>query len=131
VNPAVEVDAGSDRYWRLTVDMRAGGLGSGLPSMDAGWRPATLTFAARGNPPFSLATGNARLVSAAIALDQLQISGSKAANGKVGTPLALLPSDAHDDAPKDADASRRYILWAALVLAVAVLAAMAWRIGRA
>ncbi|AXE29405.1 hypothetical protein DK842_05505 [Chromobacterium phragmitis] len=52
------LDGDSDRYWRLVVDTRQGGLGAGLPRLRASWPRQQLTFAARGQPPFMLAYGH-------------------------------------------------------------------------
>uniref|UniRef100_UPI0018D0E052 DUF3999 domain-containing protein n=1 Tax=Ralstonia solanacearum TaxID=305 RepID=UPI0018D0E052 len=56
-SPAIVVPATGERYWRLQVDTRSGGLGAGAPALSIGWRPATVTYAARGNVPFVLAVG--------------------------------------------------------------------------
>ena len=131
-NPAIEISPNTDSHWRMVVDMRNGGLGSGMPIFTLGWRPATVTIAARGSGPFSLATGNARLASAALSRADLVV-GEPGAIGKaqLGAQLPLWASDkVSDDAPTDVDAKRRYVLWAALVVAVGVLGLMAWRLAR-
>jgi hypothetical protein len=120
----------TDRHWRVVVDARNGGLGSGVLTVAAGWRPATLTFVARGSAPFTLGVGNASAVSTAVGRDELLMDASSAiATARVGEPLALAPN-ANAPSPAKADAYRRYVLWAALLLAVGSLAAIAWRLAR-
>jgi len=131
-NPPLEIALDSDREWRVMVDMRNGGLGSGTLTIAAGWRPAVLTFVARGAAPFTLAVGNGASASAALGRDDL-LAGTSA----VAAPAhlgAVLPATAQDrnvlSASRDPDATRRYALWAALLIAVAVLAAMTWHLAR-
>ncbi len=58
-NPSLELEPDTDRQWRVVVDTHNGGFGSGALTVAAGWRPATLTFVARGSSPFTLAVGRA------------------------------------------------------------------------
>lgn len=132
-NPALEIPAqlapDTDREWRLMVDMRNGGLGSGMPVAALGWRPDTLTFVARGEAPFSLAVGQESLAGAAISRSELIVnSGAEIGKAQMGKPLPPLPADTATK--EDPDATRRYILWGALLLAVAALGAMAWHLAR-
>ncbi|MEZ2306729.1 DUF3999 domain-containing protein [Paraburkholderia sp. RCC_158] len=129
-NPSLQLTPDTDRHWRVVVDARNGGLGSGVLTVAAGWRPATLTFVARGSAPFTLGVGNASAVSTAVGRDELLMDASSAiVTARVGEPLALAPN-ANAPSPANADAYRRYVLWAALLLAVGSLAAIAWRLAR-
>ena len=132
-NPPLEIAANTDREWRIAVDMRGGGLGSGPLTVAVGWRPALLTFVARGTPPFALAAGNASLGSNAVSRSELMISAaSNIATARVGAALSVSPPAADPTPAKnDTDSKRRYILWGALLLAVGVLGTMAWRLSRA
>ncbi|MFM0222347.1 DUF3999 domain-containing protein [Paraburkholderia dipogonis] len=129
-NPSLELTPDTDRQWRVVVDPRNGGLGSGTLTVAAGWRPATLTFVARGSAPFTLAVGSATTVSSAVSRDDLLMGASAVpATARVGD--ALSPEQAaRAQSAKDPDAMRRYLLWAALLLAVASLGAIAWRLAR-
>lgn len=129
-NPALEVSADTDRLWRIVVDMRNGGLGSGVPAASVGWRPDEITFVARGAEPFTLGVGNAMLTSVAASRDELLIGASPdVVAAHVGAALPVSPQDARTAATtKDNDAVRRYVLWAALLLAVGALGTMAWRL---
>ena len=103
---------------------------AGHLTVAAGWRPATLTFVARGTPPFTLAVGSATTVSSAVSRDDLLMGASAVpATARVGD--ALSPEQAAKaQSAGDPDARRRYLLWAALLLAVGSLAAIAWRLAR-
>ncbi|CAD9220363.1 hypothetical protein BCEN4_1670007 [Burkholderia cenocepacia] len=129
-NPPLEFIANTDRAWRIVVDMRNGGLGSGQPAVAIGWHPAALTFVARGTPPFTLGVGDASLVSSAVSRDALLVGmAPEVRPARVG---AALPASAvAPAAATDADAGRRYVLWGALVVAVGVLGAIAWRVAKA
>jgi len=126
----LEIAANTAREWRITVDMRGGGLGAGPLTVAAGWHPALLTFVARGAPPFALAVGNASLMSTAVSRSELMIGAtSNLATARVGAALSVPPPEP-PVVTKDTDAKRRYILWGALLLAVGALGTMAWRLSR-
>jgi hypothetical protein len=131
-NPPLTLIANTDREWRVAVDMRNGGLGSGKLDVVAGWRPASLTFIARGAAPFALSVGNASLQPAAVSRSELLVgAASVVAAATVGDALPVAAQDARGaNAPEDADAMRRYVLWAALLLAVGTLGLLAWRLSR-
>jgi len=130
-NPSLEMAPDTDRQWRVVVDTRNGGLGSGTLTVAAGWRPATLTFVARGAAPFTLGVGSAAAVSSAVSrADLLMGASSVAATARLGEALPA-EQDADAQSPgSDPDAMRRYMLWAALLLAVGSLGAIAWRLAR-
>jgi hypothetical protein len=131
-NPALTLIADTDRQWRIAVDMRNGGLGSGTLDVAVGWRPASLTFIARGAAPFTLAVGNAAFPSAAVTREDLLVGATSAvAAASIGMALPVAEQDARAAAStRDADAMRRYVLWAALLLAVGTLGVLAWRLIR-
>ncbi|MGS0897422.1 DUF3999 domain-containing protein [Burkholderia stagnalis] len=129
-NPPLAFAANADRAWRIVVDMRNGGLGGGQPAVAIGWHPAALTFVARGTPPFTLGVGNASLASSAVSRDALLVGmAPEVRPARVG---AALPVEPPPPAPAaaDTDAKRRYVLWGALIVAVGVLGAIAWRLAR-
>jgi hypothetical protein len=129
-NPPLELASDTDRQWRVVVDTRGGGLGSGALTVAAGWRPATLTFAARGGAPYTLAVGSAAEVSSAVSTEALGMGASSVtATARVGSALSAEQRDAQS-AGRHPEASRRYLLWAALLLAVGSLGAIAWRLAR-
>ncbi|WP_433692869.1 DUF3999 domain-containing protein [Paraburkholderia phenoliruptrix] len=129
-NPSLQLTPDTDRHWRVVVDTRNGGLGSGTLTVAAGWQPATLTFVARGSAPFTLGVGSASAVSTAVGRDELLMGASSfIATARVGEALALA-QNGNGLAQANADAYRRYVLWAALLLAVGSLGVIAWRLAR-
>ncbi|HEX7934715.1 MAG TPA: DUF3999 family protein, partial [Paraburkholderia sp.] len=129
-NPSLQLMPDSDRQWRVVVDTRNGGLGTGALTVVAGWRPATLTFVARGSAPYTLGVGNAATVSAALSRDALLTGASSVvATARVGEALK---GAEHANAQPTANAHvyRRYMLWTALIFAVGLLATIAWRLAR-
>jgi hypothetical protein len=130
-NPPLELALDTDRLWRVVVDTRNGGLGSGTLTVAMGWRPATLTFVARGAAPFTLAVGSATAESSAVSrADLLMGASSVAVSARLGEVLAAGEGAGVPTPGSDPDARRRYLLWAALLLAVGSLGAIAWRLAR-
>ncbi|QQC64742.1 DUF3999 domain-containing protein [Paraburkholderia ginsengisoli] len=132
-NPSLELKPDTDRQWRVVVDTRTGGPGSGNLTVAAGWHPATLIFAARGAAPFTLAVGSAATASAALSRDALLADASSvAAPARVGDTLLGVAQGASDGASAagDPDVPRRYLPWVALLLAVSSLGMIAWRLAR-
>ena len=136
VNPDLAVATVSDRHWLLRVDQRGGGLGVGMPQLAVGWVPQRLVFAARGDAPFLLAYGSSRAALAAYPIatllpgyrsDDTEQPGNfplgSASTGRVQTL-------AGESASREAIDWKRWTLWASLVLGVALLAWMAWRLAR-
>ncbi len=125
------IERNADRLWRLSVDARAGGLGSGMPVLALGWRPAVVTFVARGAAPFSLAVGEPaaqpREPGPVARAELLAGPAPVIAKARIAGMNASPRSAA---APADAQRNRRLVLWGALLLAVGVLGAMAWRLLR-
>ncbi|WP_075259586.1 DUF3999 domain-containing protein [Herbaspirillum camelliae] len=121
-------NATPERHWRILVDMRTGGFGNGMPQVTLGWRPALLTFVARGSAPFMLGVGNATLVPVSQPRDDLLLGAQpQIGQASLGARLAT-PADQPAAAPTVS--SRSIILWMALILAVAALAVIAWRLAR-
>ena len=146
LSPDIQVNASSERWWMIRVDQRGGGLGSGMPTLNAGWVPHQLVFAARGAPPFTLAYGN-RSAQAGAQLGTLPIeslipgyrddAGASVRAAKTGVqqlvnvqatsaqPQKVLGGEARLQEQID---WKRWSLWGVLGLGVLVLGAMAWRL---
>lgn len=120
----------TDRYWRVEIiDGDAASLGS-QPRLELGWVAHELLFVARGGAPFQLAVGSAQVGAPRSPVDALlagfdsdtQASMSMEARlGKrreLGGDAALVP-------PAEPVPWQRYLLWAILIAAVALLARMA------
>lgn len=71
LSPAVKLPLQNERFWKIAVDARAGGLGQGRPQLEVGWLPQSIVFAARGEGPYRLAWGNAEAAPAQLALTAL------------------------------------------------------------
>jgi hypothetical protein len=61
VQDTVSVGQSSDRYWRVAIEEGATGDLENIPIVELGWLPYELLFVARGEGPFMLAYGSARL----------------------------------------------------------------------
>jgi hypothetical protein len=132
-SPPIIVNAGAPRYWRLHVDPRTGGLGVALPHMRAGWSPQQIVFAARGSGPFVVAYGSATAESSALPIrtlvpeyDTPEAPAIGAASAQAGN-IQALGGAARLSKPIDA---KRLLLWSTLILGVAMLGWMAWRLSR-
>jgi hypothetical protein len=128
------------RYWRVGVDQRGGGIGGGTPQLRVGWLADQLVFMTRGSGPFEIVYGNAESVgtAAGVPLETLLPSGdatfARLTEGGIplahagerreaGGPARLLP-------PPPPGPWRLWILWAALLGGVAVLGAVAFKLAR-
>nr|WP_178117050.1 DUF3999 domain-containing protein [Pseudomonas sp. PB100] len=119
---------------KLQVDERGGGLGVDAPALGFAVRATQLVFLARGEPPFSLALGNASVKSANLPLstlipdysaERLDTLGQAKVAGEmtVASPAVVA---AVDDGPN----WKKLGLWAVLLLGVAALGAMAYSLLR-
>ncbi|HLA35306.1 MAG TPA: DUF3999 domain-containing protein [Rhodocyclaceae bacterium] len=141
-NPDFAVGLHNQRYWRLKVADKGGGLGAGQPRLGLGWRAHRLFFAARGNGPFMLAFGQPKAKPAAYAIDAL-LAGQRspkdsadidiAIAGVAETALDLKQSDQPPAARVIADDGfdfKPWLLWASLIAGVGLLGGMAWSLWR-
>lgn len=142
VSPDLHVSVASERWLMIRVDQRGGGLGSGMPALNAGWVPHQLVFAARGAPPFTLAYGNRGAQGGALPIESLipgyrDDAGANVPSAKTGQqqvvnvrsaqsqPQKKLGGDARLEEQTD---WKRWSLWGVLGIGVLVLGAMAWRL---
>ncbi len=136
VNPELVIAPTSDRYWRLRVDPRGGGLGVRTPQLAAGWVPHGVVFAARGGAPFELAYGSGRAGPAAYPITTL-VPGYRVEDAGQASPVPIgqaitgsVRTLAGESAMRTPVDWRRWALWGSLLLGVALLAGMALRLGR-
>ncbi len=99
-NPDIAVPPGAERQWLLKVDQRGGGLGAGEVTLEVGWVPHELVFAARGAAPFALVYGSKRAQQDALQLAAVvpgysagkEIAAQPATVGEAAGPARLAPS---------------------------------------
>ncbi|MBM3343634.1 MAG: DUF3999 domain-containing protein [Betaproteobacteria bacterium] len=142
VSPEIQVGAASERWWMIRVDQRGGGIGSGMPTLNAGWVPHQLVFAARGAAPFTLAYGNRQVQPGALPIASLipgyredTISTVPAAKASAAPTLNVQAAAAQGQKDlggvvrlKEQVDWKRWTLWGVLGLGVMILGVMAFRL---
>jgi len=132
-NPPMAINGGEYRYWKASVDPKAGGIGVKAPQLSFGWYPGVIVFAARGKGPFELAYGSAGVNPSALSIETLVPGYDRAKGATAPFPLAragavnAVPESAALKQPIDI---KRWILWGSLVLAAIVLGWMAFSLSR-
>jgi uncharacterized protein DUF3999 len=125
------VMSGRGRFLMLRVDQKGGGIGSGQPMVQLGWLPQQLVFAARGEGPFQLAFGNHAAAATSFSIASIipghgtakEFPVKRATLGEAKT----ISGEKKLHAPAD---YRRWALWTTLILGVAALGYMAFRLFR-
>lgn len=131
-NPDIAV-SGNHRYWLLRVEQQNGGMGSGVPQMQAGWQPHLLQFVTRGAAPFQLAYGSSGIKPAEFQMQNvLPKTGQDQAELKIqpaqtGAQITL-GGAARLSPPAPALPWKKWILWAVLGVSVLLLGGMAYRL---
>jgi len=109
------------------------------PQLHLSWQPGTLVLLGNGNGPYQLAVGRERATPAASSIEQVAPGFSEAELQKleyasVGPARQQAGSEARDQAADEEAASaaqrRLLLLWGVLLLGVAVLGFMVWRLIR-
>jgi uncharacterized protein DUF3999 len=139
-NPEVRVALNSDRYWRILVEQKGGGFGAGEVTLELGWLPHEVLFAARGAGPFALAYGNQFAKPGAVPLPAVLPQDEKLAPGaaRVGEvsgsaqPSASLFSDPvrFIRGLTENREAKKWMLWVVLLAGVLLLGWMAQRLLR-
>jgi hypothetical protein len=130
-SPEIIAGGSGERYLLLRADPKGGGVGAGVPVLKIGWIAQKLIFAARGSAPFQLVYGNSAAQGAAYPIESL-IPGYKTdaefavKPATLGEPVTLAGA-ARQRAPMD---YKKWSVWLVLVLGVAVLGWMAFRLSR-
>ena len=134
-NADIVVGPNASRRWLLRVEQRGGGLGSGEVRLEIGWVPHEVVFAARGEPPFTLAYGMKIAKPGALPIT------SVLPEYKEGEAIALKATRLSDLAPAapppaglsdylreavDSGEAKKWALWGSLVIGVLLLVWMAF-----
>lgn len=131
-NPDIAVSS-NHRYWLLRVEQKNGGIGSGVPQMQAGWQPHQLQFVTRGSAPFQIAYGNSETKPAEFQIQNvLPKAGQDQAELKIqpaqtGAQISL-GGAARLSPPAPSLPWKKWILWAVLGVSVLLLGGMAYRL---
>ncbi len=133
VAPAIVMPVSGDRYWKIAVEQKGGGLGAGLPSLTAEYRPRQLVFVARGEGPFTLAFGKANAKQSSFSVESLipgyQYSDEfKLAQAQMGDPRVQAAAPASEAVSPEQ--KKKWLLWAVLIIGVALLGGMAWKLSK-
>ena len=138
-NPDLEITPTTEPRLLLRVDSRGGGLGSGMPVLQAGYVPHRLVFVARGEPPFRAQFGNKEAAPTALAVQTIvpgyspdkEITALAAKLGEVRTREIVKPTgiDAARGYAEKVDEKKLW-LWVALLAAVFVIVGMALKLTR-
>lgn len=139
-NPDVQVAVNPDRYWRILVDQKGGGFGAGEVTLELGWLPHEVLFAARGASPFALAYGNKLAKPGAAPLAAVLPQDEKLAPGsaRLGEATGSAPSrvSLFSDPVRfisglfENRELKKWTLWAVLLAGVLLLGWMAHRLLR-
>jgi hypothetical protein len=130
-SPEIDLRSAGETQLLLRVDPKGGGIGAGVPVIQVGWLPQKLVFAARGTGPFQLAYGSSAAKPAAFAIDAV-IPGYKSdapfavEAASLGEPVAL----AGPARLRAAIDYKKWTLWIILIVGVALLGFMAYRLAR-
>jgi hypothetical protein len=127
-NDPIDIATDADRYWLARMSA-PNGVGAAQPlRLQVAWRPAELTFLARGAGPYLLAYGSSTAQNAESNLRSIP------------TRVAVLPASLGEQRmlggrsrliePPAAFPWKRVSLWTVLTLCVAVLAVMAYRLAK-
>lgn len=129
----------SARSTQLRIDVVDASFGE-LPTVEAEWRPGRYAFAADGAAPFTLAVGLADaapgpMFDASPMLPADDPAGLRLPRARLVGGAAFAATERPGVATERAarlsrdPGAAKYLLWAVLAIAIALLAAMAWRIG--
>ncbi len=134
-NPEIPWPVTRHRYFKLVVASKGGGLGAGTPVLEISWYPEQLLFITRGEPPFRLAYGRARVASTRFDAGELIATSHERSRELPRETAALgaeypLAEPSVLEVPEEPISMRSVALWGVLVLSVCVVLAMSLRLLR-
>src|SRR6185312_436052 len=133
-SPARDVPRTRARYVMATLDSRSPAL-STAPKLEVQWQPAQLVFVARGDGPYHLEFGNREAKATMLSVTEL-IPGyenhaeMKLPEARVGDIRTNAPEEPAWRVAVGETNPRKFLLWAILIVAVVVLAGMAFRLSK-
>jgi hypothetical protein len=134
-NPPISWPVTRDRYFKLVVSPKGGGLGAGAPVLDVAWRPEQLLFVGRGSGPYTLAYGRLGAPRASFGATELLTSTLirphelPTTTAHLGPPLRL-GSDILTRQKVEPLSKKTVALWAVLVTIVFVVGMLSFRLLR-
>lgn len=132
--PAIAVPA-TVRYLRLVPDERAAALEANGTSLVVHAALASLVFAAQGEPPFRLLSGSIDAPAGALPVSTLvpQLDAERARFGRaeLGAFSADASVERSAERAQQQERWRPWLLWAVLLVGVAGLGLLVWRLARA
>jgi hypothetical protein len=134
-NPPITWPVTRDRYFKMVVSPKGGGLGAGAPVLDVAWRPEQLLFVARGGGPYILAYGRLDAPKASFGATELLVSTLirpdelPTTTAHLGPPLRL-GSDILTTPQVEPISRKTIALWAVLVTVVLVVGLLSVRLLR-
>lgn len=133
----INITASRDNNWLLRFDQQGGGIGTGLPEVKLAWQPQQLVFIARGQAPYRMVWGSAKINPVVINANQLlPVTTKSMADNNIGNASMLSQAELLSDTirsinkkalePKSKEINwRHWILWIALIAAALMLIWMA------
>ena len=136
----INISANRDTNWLLRFDQQGGGIGSGLPDVKLAWQPQQLVFIARGQAPYRMVWGSAKIKPVVINANQLlpvtnkSMSDNNISNSNMLSQAVLLSDTMRSInkkalEPKSKEINwRHWILWIVLIASAVMLIWMAVRL---
>ena len=135
-NDPYSVRTHSAKFWALHVAPQGGGVGQGLPRLVLEYFPHQLAFVARGEGPFTLAFGKHGAGAASFnwqAVTDILTTEQRAAlpyESVTKGAIFDIAGDSALNAPLVNEHPKKIILWTILIVGVAVLASLSWKLVR-
>lgn len=128
----IELSGGAYSEYRIEADRRTPGFAK-APKLTLLFEPARVAVLFNGQPPFTLAAGSATSNSRYLAMGELipdYRPGMEDALPRATVASDLVPLLSLTPAEEEVFSSRKSVLWALLLLGVAALGLMVWRLWR-
>jgi len=131
----INISASRDTSWLIRFDQQGGGIGSGFPSVKLAWQPQQLVFIARGEAPYRMVWGSAKINPVVINANKLlPVTDNNMTTDNMISQAELLSDTIRSInknalEPKSKEINwKHWILWIALITAALMLIYMAVRL---